>query len=72
MTQMTQQALSIALMVTAFTLALLWGLGTLVTNPPECYEDEIIVMVVEDPYGNRLGTLGCVPGDNLPVNGFRP
>ncbi|KKL72941.1 hypothetical protein LCGC14_2079870 [marine sediment metagenome] len=72
MTQMTQQALSIALMVTAFTLALLWGLGTLVTNPPACWEDEVIVMVVEDPYGDLLGSLGCVPADNLPVDGFRP
>ena len=39
---------------------------------PQCWEDEVRVVVYEDPYGDLTGTLGCVPADNLPVDGFRP
>lgn len=45
-----------------------------VSLAPKCWEDEVIVLVVWDPYGDldETQTLGCVPSDNLPVNGFRP
>ena len=44
------------------------------TDAPQCWEDEVIVQVVYDPYdiSPGVGTLGCVPGDNLPVAGYRP
>lgn len=51
-------------------------IGTALTmdNLPECWEDEVIVLVVWDPYGDldETDTLGCVPADNLPVTGYRP
>lgn len=39
-----------------------------------CHEDEVVVMVVEDPYHLSPGvfTFGCVPADNLPATGYRP
>lgn len=83
---MTQRTLSTTLMVGAFIFAMIWGLGTLVTNPeyddfdnlirqsPTCWEDEVTVLVIWDPYGDLdlNNTVGCVPVDNLPVDGFRP
>jgi hypothetical protein len=40
---------------------------------PVCWEDEVVVSVVRDPYDLvGIGTLGCVPADNLPTTGFRP
>lgn len=43
-------------------------------DAPTCWEDEVVVVVVHDPYGTSPGegTLGCVPADDLPVNGYRP
>lgn len=41
-------------------------------HAPDCWEDEVVVMVVHDPYGPMEGTLGCVPADDLPTNGYRP
>lgn len=39
----------------------------------DCWEDEVVVMVVSDPHDQAgIGTFGCVPGDNLPVEGHRP
>ena len=46
--------------------------NAVVRQAPKCWEDEVIVQVVYDPYGDLEGTLGCVPADNLPVTGFRP
>lgn len=63
------------LLMAALLLALAWGLGTLLTDPPACWEDEVIVLVVQDPFrpdSGLVGTVGCVPADNLPVSGFRP
>lgn len=40
---------------------------------PTCWEDEVRVVVYDDPYGAvGVGTLGCVPADSLPVTGYRP
>jgi hypothetical protein len=39
---------------------------------PDCWEDEVVVQVVDDPYGDLEGTLGCVPADDLPTTGYRP
>lgn len=38
----------------------------------ECWEDEVVVEVVHDPYDLTDDTLGCVPADNLPWEGNRP
>lgn len=40
---------------------------------PQCWEDEVVVMVIWDPY-EQLDNfeVGCVPADNLPVTGYRP
>lgn len=59
------------------TLALLATLLTGCNQPPACWEDEVRVIVYsESPlYGDDavgVGTLGCVPADNLPVDGYRP
>lgn len=47
--------------------------------PPACWEDEAVVVIVDyvtpdGPYvvPEMVGTLGCVPLDNLPVTGYRP
>ncbi len=71
---MSDHIASSALLVVSVLLAVVYGLGLLVVNPPVCWEDEVIVMVVHDPLqiSPGLGTLGCVPADNLPVIGFRP
>lgn len=40
-----------------------------------CFEDEVVVLVVSDPYqptSGLVGSFGCVPADNLPVSGGRP
>ncbi len=39
---------------------------------PRCWEDEVLVLVVVDPYNLVTEHYGCVPADNLPVTGFRP
>lgn len=56
-------------------------------NAPACWEDEAVVVIIDHvsperptpiPVGGpfvvaeRVGELGCVPLDNLPVDGFRP
>lgn len=48
--------------------------GSLIDAAPECHEDEVIVLVIWDPYGplDDNNTVGCVPADNLPVTGYRP
>ncbi len=71
---MSDHIASAILLTISVLLAVVYGLGLLIVNPPACWEDEVIVMVVHDPYETSpgLGTLGCVPADNLPVNGFRP
>ena len=58
------------------------GLGIIVGGfideapPPdygvECWEDEVVVEVVHDPYDLTDTAYGCVAADNLPVVGFRP
>jgi len=58
--------------IIAVLIALLNSTGTVQETAPTCWEDEVVVMVVSDPYGDLEGTLGCVPADNLPVDGFRP
>jgi hypothetical protein len=39
-----------------------------------CWEDEVIVQVVHDPYDTSpgVGTYGCVAAGNLPTTGNRP
>lgn len=40
-----------------------------------CWEDEIVVLIVSDPYNptsGLVGQFGCVPADNLPTTGNRP
>lgn len=39
-----------------------------------CWEDEVVVFVVHDPYDIAGSELACVPGDNMPwdPDGFRP
>ena len=37
-----------------------------------CWEDEVVVMVVSDPWNATTAQFGCVPADNLPVTGYRP
>jgi len=46
----------------------------LIAAAPDCWEDEVIVLVIEDAYGDLAenNTVGCVPADNLPVDGNRP
>lgn len=46
----------------------------LIRTSPKCWEDEVIVLVIWDPYGDldANNIVGCVPADNLPVTGYRP
>ncbi len=46
----------------------------LIDQSPDCWEDEVVVLVIWDPYGDldENNTVGCVAADNLPVTGFRP
>jgi hypothetical protein len=48
--------------------------NNLIASAPVCWEDEVIVLVIHDPYGDldTNNVVGCVPADNLPTNGFRP
>lgn len=52
---------------------------------PSCWEDEAVVIIIDhvtpanpipkvEPYvvADRVGELGCVPVDDLPVTGYRP
>lgn len=44
---------------------------------PNCWEDEVRVVVYSDPIGESVGAslvglVGCVAADNLPVSGYRP
>ncbi len=51
------------------------ALGTLVDSPPrsfDCWEDEVVVEIVHDPYDAVEARFGCVPADDLPVQGYRP
>lgn len=46
----------------------------LIAQAPKCWEDEVVVLVIWDPYGDldENNTVGCVPADNLPTTGYRP
>lgn len=46
----------------------------LIDSAPRCWEDEVIVLVIYDPYGDldENNTVGCVPASNLPTSGYRP
>lgn len=59
-------------------LCLLLALSQMTVDTPDhvfgvdCWEDEVVVLVVSDPYDSTDATFGCVPADNLPVSGNRP
>ena len=68
------QVIQTGIIILALILgALLDGASGMGNEPvPECWEDEVLVLVVVDPYGLVDESYGCVPADNLPVTGYRP